>query len=82
MNINDFLGIAIVGAALSLVIEWMQEKYGMDAKKTRALSIVLSFVVGGFYWLLSNTEIWQSILGVLAAASTVYALFFNSKIRG
>lgn len=77
MQINDFLSIAIVGAALSLAIEWITNKWGTGSAASKAIAIVLSVVVGGAYWYLSSLAIWQSILGVLAAASTVYALFLN-----
>lgn len=77
MDINAFLGIAIVGAALSLVIEWVTNKLGTNSAGSKAVSIALSVVVGGAYWYLSGTAIWQSVLGVLAAASTVYAIFIN-----
>lgn len=81
MEINDFLGIAIVGAALSLAIEWLTNKFGTSSTGSKAVAIVLSVVVGGAYWFLSGTAVWQSILGVLAAASTVYALFFSGKSK-
>lgn len=79
MDINSFLGIAIVGVALSLIVEYLQVKFGMDGSKTKALVIVLSIVVGGFYWFFKDTAFYQAALGVLAAASTVYALFFSQK---
>lgn len=77
MELNDFLAIAIVGAALSLLIEWITVRYETNAAGGKAVAIVASIIVGGAYWALSGTAIWQSILGVLAAASTVYALFIN-----
>jgi hypothetical protein len=79
MEINDFLGIAIVGSALSVVIEWLTTKYGTNTPASKAIAILLSIVVGGLYWLLSGTAIWQSVLGVLATSSTVFALYFNGK---
>ncbi len=79
MEINNFLEIAIVGAALSLLIEWITNKWGSSSAQAKGIAIVASIVVGGLYWFLSGTAVWQSILGVLAAASTVYALFFSGK---
>lgn len=76
-NINDFLAIAIVGAALSLVIEFLTNKFNTNPLGGKTLAILLSVVVGGAYWYLSSTTIWESILGVLAAASTVYAIVFS-----
>lgn len=77
LQINDFLAIGIVGAALSLLIEWITNKYETNAAGGKAVAIIASIVVGGVYWALSGTVIWESILGVLAAASTVYALFIK-----
>lgn len=79
MEINDFLAIGIVGAALSLVIEYITNKYNTNATGGKTVAILLSIVVGGAYWFLSGTAIWQSILGVLAAASTVYAIVFSGS---
>lgn len=77
MEINDFLAITIVGSALSLLIEWITNRYETNVAGGRAVAIVSSIIVGGIYWALAGTAIWQSILGVLGAASTVYALFLK-----
>lgn len=79
MDINELLGIGIVGAALSFVIEGIQMKFGIGSGKTKALSIVLSVVVGGGYYLVRETSWWLPMVGVLASASTVYALFFSGN---
>jgi len=76
-NLNDFLAISIVGAMLSMVIEYITNKAQTNPLGGKIIAIVLSTVVGGAYWFLSGTAIWQSILGVLAAASTVYAIVFS-----
>lgn len=73
-NINGFLEITIVGAVLSAIVEGIKRKYGTESSKTRLLTIVLSCVFGGVYMYLRATPWWEAIGGVLAAASTVYAL--------
>lgn len=75
--INDFLGITIVGSALSVVIEFIKATFGTQGNKTKLLTILLAIIVGGAYVLLAGTPIWTTILGVLAAASTVYALLLK-----
>lgn len=75
--IQAFLSIGIVGAAFSTLIQWMQMRFGVEGATTRAISIVGSVVLGGAIWFLQGTAIWASILGVLGAASTVYAVFFS-----
>jgi hypothetical protein len=77
--LNQFLSIGIVGAALSMGIQWLQDKYGVAGKETRLISIGGSVLLGGAVWFLQGTEIWASILGVLGAASTVYAMVFSGK---
>lgn len=77
--IEAFLSIGIVGAALSFATQWLQDKYGVEGANTKAIAIVGSVVLGGFVWFLQGTAVWASILGVLASASTVYAMLFSGK---
>lgn len=79
MNINDFISIGIIGAVLSTLIECVQRIFGVTSGWTKVLSISLSFVIGTAYYFLSTTPYWPTVLGVLGAASTVYAILFNSK---
>lgn len=74
--VQAFLSIGIVGAALSAGIQWLQNKYGVEGSQTKAIAIFGSIVLGGVIYFVSALPIWSTILGVLAAASTVYAMFF------
>lgn len=76
MEISAFLGIGIVGALLSLVVEYIKAK-SVDELNLRTLVIALSLVVGSMYWVVAGTVYYETVIGVLASASTVYALFFN-----
>lgn len=78
---DTFTEIAVVGIILSLVYEGIQRTFGSpeNSLTSKAIVVVLSIVVGGAYFFLNGTVIWQNILGVLAAASTVYAFFFAGK---
>ncbi len=77
MPIGDFLGIIIVGAALSFVIQWIKTKWKADGTKIKLLTLGLAIVVGGIYFFLRDTQWWQPTIGVLGAASTVYAFFLK-----
>lgn len=79
MDVNTFLSIGLIGVVLSFIIEAIQRTYGTSSMKTRGLSILLSIVVGGGYFFLSTTLWWADIVGILAAASTTYAMLFSSK---
>lgn len=76
-SIADFLGITIVGAGLSGLVQYIKAKWGVDGFTTKVVVIVLAILIGSLYVLLRDTVLWSTILGVLAAASTVYALLLN-----
>ena len=77
MDINELLSIGIVGATLSLFIEWAKNKFGTNSTGSRILAIGLSCLVGFAYVYLRNTDLWATIVLVLSSASAVYALFFK-----
>jgi len=74
MEITDFIGISIVGAALSIAFQYFKATSGT---KSKLWAIGLSVVVGVVYVFLRDTVWWTTILGVLASASTIYALFLK-----
>ena len=68
---DAFLTIGIVGSLIPFLVEKMKEKFGDE--NARGFVILLSIALGTIIWFLSHTPIWQTILGCLAAASTVYS---------
>lgn len=76
-DINDFLGIGIVGGVLSIAFELIKKRLPNSPEAKRLAILGLSLVVGTAYWALMQTQWHQTVLGVLAAASTVYALFLK-----
>ena len=76
---DNFLAIGIIGASMSVLFQWIKGKYGIESSQSRMIMIGASFFIGLFYWTVSSLAIWESILGVLAASSTVYAMFFSVK---
>lgn len=75
--IDDFLGIAIVGAGLSLLIQAIKGKFGDDSLTTKGITVILAIAVGALYAFMQDTVYWETILVVLGAASTTYALFLK-----
>jgi hypothetical protein len=76
-SITEFMSIGIVGTFLSIVIQYVQNKWGVEGAQTKAIAVAFSVILGGIVWFLQGTALWASIIGVLAAASTVYALIFS-----
>lgn len=77
IDVSDFVGIAVVGAGLSLVIQYFKKAFGTNSMTTKVMTIALSIVVGGAYFALRQTIWWQTIIGVLAAASAFYAFLLK-----
>jgi len=75
--IQDFLGITVVGALLSAVISGLRSKFGTEGTTTKIMTIILSIAVGGAYFLWRDTSWWMTMLGVLAASQTVYAMLIK-----
>lgn len=76
---DDFIGISVVGSTLSLVVELIRQRLGPNSGRTKAITLGLSIIVGTGYYILRDTVWWQTILGILMAASTVYAFFFKKS---
>lgn len=79
MSISEFLAIGIVGAAMSVVFEIINSRYASNPNKTKFLVILLSLIVGALYVWVRTTPYFVTVVTILGAASTVYALFFNKK---
>ena len=78
MDINEFLGIAVVGAILSLVIEVVTMKIS-NPLVTKFVTLVLAVVVAGAYVWVRGTMYFQTVIVVLGTASIVYGFFLNKK---
>lgn len=68
---NEFLTIGIIGSFIPIIVEKLKTKYGDE--NARFFTIIISIVLGTVIWYLSQTNIWQSVLGCLAAASLFYS---------
>jgi len=76
---DNFLGIAIVGVVASLIIEGINRKFKLDSFGAKMATVGVAILVGGIYFLFQDTIWWQTMLGVLSAASVVYAFFLKSR---
>jgi len=77
MELQDFIGIAIVGSGLSLLVQYLKQKLGTTSWVTKFMLVGLSLLVGGLYVWVRATNWYGSVLGVLGAASTFYAFFLK-----
>lgn len=77
MNLEEFLGLAIVSAITSVAIKAIKKYAGTKGLQTKALTIALALLVGGGYVWLRSTPYFETVLAVLTGASTVYAFFMK-----
>ena len=77
MEIQDFSQLLVVGTAVSLLINYIKNKFVTETMATKALTLALAVVVGGAYVYLRDTSLWQTILQVLVVSSAFYALFLK-----
>ena len=79
MDIQDFLGIGIVGVLASVLIEAITKYAGTKPLAAKLLSVGVALVFGTAYFFVRQTVWFPTVLGILAISSTVYALFFNKN---
>ena len=75
----DILSLGIIGAATSCVMEIIHKQFGTGSLLSKVIIVVLSMIVGTFYYFGYQTSWWTCFVGVLVSASTVYAFFFSGK---
>lgn len=81
-TITQLISISIVGSALSIVIQFIKTKWGIDSPTTKVMTIGLALALGLSYYFLVNTSFWLPIIGILGAASTFYAFFLKDTELG
>lgn len=74
MDIQTFLQIGIVGAALSGFVQLIKEKYGTQGFGTKIITVVLALLFSTAFVFLKDTAFWPTIITILGTASTIYAL--------
>ena len=76
---DNFLAIGIIGTLISIIFEKTKKKWGVESDESKMVMISVSILVGAIYYFFSSLAVWQSVLGILAASSTMYAMFYSNK---
>lgn len=79
MEVQNFLSIAAVGVALSLIVEMIKAKFGMVSAITKLLTLILATIFAGAYVFLRQTPYFETVITVLGTASIVYGFLFKSS---
>jgi hypothetical protein len=69
---------ALVGAALSLLMQFIKNKFGLDSNKSKLIILVVCLVGASAFYLLKSTPYWMPLLGILGTASALYNFIIKS----
>lgn len=61
-----------IGAAVSILVEWIKSKTNLGGWKTMAVLLLVSLIVAVIYTALVFTGYWQTVLGILITAGAFY----------
>lgn len=64
--------IAIVGVAVSLLVQWLKKQFGTNEYMTLVVVLAISLIAAGVYTYLIAAGYWESVLAVLLTAGSFY----------
>lgn len=72
MDITNLGQLAIVGITLSLLVQWLKNKF--DSVHTQYIVVALSILAGiAYFFLRAHSNLLVNCLSILAAADLVYS---------
>jgi len=69
--------LLIVGAVVSLIVQFINKKFGLKSLKAIAAVVVVSLIAGIIYDFLGRAGFLERSIEILASASAVYALLIS-----
>ncbi len=79
---NEFIMLPIVGAVVSLLVQFIKSSARTSRTQTIALVVAFSVLSAGVYWFVNETAVWEIALKVLLYANAVYGFiisYFETK---
>jgi len=73
----DLGSLLLVGAAVSLLVQYIKLKCNDNELKVRSILIFISILVGTIYYFLRGTPAWIAIVEIISVASAVWALLLK-----
>lgn len=78
MNPSDFLGIVVIGAGASALVQFIKSTFGTKSNKTKLILVLIAIVTGvGYYFLQVHQDLFQIVVTILGTASTIYAFLLK-----
>jgi len=73
----ELASFVIIGAAVSLLVQYLKNRFGTENAITLTIVIALSIIAGTAYYLIKGTSLYAPILNILAFAGAVYTYIFK-----
>ena len=68
----ELTSYVIIGAVVSLIVQYLKNKFETESKMTLLIVIGISLVAGTIYFFLKDTNYWTAVLSILGFAGAVY----------
>lgn len=62
----------MIGAVVSVIVQFLKNKYGTNTQETLTAVIVISIVAGVGYYFIKQTEFLPVVIQILAFAGAIY----------
>lgn len=62
----------IIGAVVSILVQWLKNKFGTDSFWTIGIVAVLSLAAAGIYTFLVAVGYWQEVVAIFITAGAFY----------
>lgn len=69
--------IEIIGAVVSLIVQYLKTRYGTGDIRTLIILITISILAGAVYVLASPTEYWPVVVRIVETAAAIYVIFIR-----
>lgn len=68
----DILSFTVVGAIVSVIVQFLKNKYGTNTQGTLTAVIVISIIAGVGYYFIKQTSFLPAVIQILAFAGAIY----------
>jgi len=68
----DILSFTVVGAIVSVIVQFLKNKYGTNTQGTLTAVIVISIVAGVGYYFIKQSPFLPAVIQILAFAGAIY----------
>jgi len=69
--------IEIIGAVVSLIVQYLKTKYGTGDMRTLVILITISILAGAIYVIASPAEYWPIVIRIIETAAAIYVIFIR-----